>query len=334
MGRFLAEVARSGDPARGEAIFRRKDMTCLKCHAIAGAGGQVGPGLESIGASAPVDYLVDSLLEPGKAVKENYHATVVATDDGRLITGIRVRQTDTELVLRDADDREVAIPAEHDRGAEARRLAHARRPHRHAHPRRAGRPGPVPLGAGQDRALRGGQGPGLPPLAGASAQPGGDHGLWSAPASTPSCRTRRHSSGIRSTPRWPASSLAAICRPITGARPLRRWRWRRRELEVSAAGKVALGLRTRSHGLTLWLDGRRIEPDRRSPNRVIADLKPGVHTLALALEPLAAPRACALHARGCSRLAGPGPGRAGQVMRHLCESLAAADEAYDGLCIC
>ena len=111
MAQFLAEVASSGDAARGEAIFRRKEMTCLKCHAIAGAGGQVGPGLESIGASAPADYLVDSLLEPGKAVKENYHATVVATDDGKLITGIRVRQTDAELVLRDAEDREVSIPS-------------------------------------------------------------------------------------------------------------------------------------------------------------------------------------------------------------------------------
>ncbi|WP_250847021.1 PVC-type heme-binding CxxCH protein [Aquisphaera insulae] len=110
MAAFLAEVANSGDPARGERIFRSKEMTCLKCHSIAGAGGQVGPGLESIGASAQPDYLVDSILEPGKAVKENFHATVVATDDGRLITGIRVRQTDTELVLRDAEDREVAIP--------------------------------------------------------------------------------------------------------------------------------------------------------------------------------------------------------------------------------
>jgi putative heme-binding domain-containing protein len=84
-------------------------MACLKCHAIAGAGGQVGPGLESIGASAPVDYLLDSLLEPDKAVKENYHATVVATRDGRMLTGIKIRQGDA-VVLRDAEDREVVIP--------------------------------------------------------------------------------------------------------------------------------------------------------------------------------------------------------------------------------
>jgi putative heme-binding domain-containing protein len=107
---LLAEVVRKGDPARGEAVFRRGQSQCLKCHAIAGAGGRVGPGLESIGASAPVDYLLDSLVEPAKAVKEGYHATLVATTDGRVLTGLKVRQTDTELVLRDAEDREQTIP--------------------------------------------------------------------------------------------------------------------------------------------------------------------------------------------------------------------------------
>jgi putative heme-binding domain-containing protein len=107
---ILRDVIARGDPARGEAVFRRKDSACLKCHAIAGAGGQVGPSLESVGASAPVDYLLDSLLEPGKAVKENYHALIVATSDGRIVTGIKVRQTDDALVLRDAEDREVSIP--------------------------------------------------------------------------------------------------------------------------------------------------------------------------------------------------------------------------------
>jgi putative heme-binding domain-containing protein len=107
---LAAEVARRGDPARGEAVFRRKDQLCLKCHAIAGVGGQVGPDLGSIGASAPVDYLIQSLLEPNQSVKENYHAVLIATSRGRFFTGIKVRQTRTEVVLRTAEDREVRIP--------------------------------------------------------------------------------------------------------------------------------------------------------------------------------------------------------------------------------
>ena len=69
--------------SRGELIFRRKDLNCLTCHAIAGAGGAVGPDLTSIGASAQVDYLVESLLQPNKAIKEGYHSLVVTTKKAR-----------------------------------------------------------------------------------------------------------------------------------------------------------------------------------------------------------------------------------------------------------
>ncbi len=110
MQAMVADVARLGDPVRGEAVFRRKDQICLKCHAIGGAGGQVGPDLSSIGASAPVDYLIDSLLQPNKAIKENYYSLLVTTTKGQQYSGIKVRETNTELVLRDAEDREISIP--------------------------------------------------------------------------------------------------------------------------------------------------------------------------------------------------------------------------------
>jgi putative heme-binding domain-containing protein len=112
MKQFVAEVRNNGDPARGEAVFRRPDLACFKCHAIAGAGGLVGPDLVSIGASAQVDYLVESILVPNKAVKENYHSLTVGTSKGTVLTGIKVRETATELVLRDAEDREVTIPTD------------------------------------------------------------------------------------------------------------------------------------------------------------------------------------------------------------------------------
>jgi putative heme-binding domain-containing protein len=110
MDATIADVSRRGDPARGEAVFRRKDQVCLKCHALGGAGGQVGPDLSSIGASAPVDYLIDSLLQPNKAIKENYHSLLVTTKKGQQYSGIKVRETRTELVLRGSEDQEIAVP--------------------------------------------------------------------------------------------------------------------------------------------------------------------------------------------------------------------------------
>ena len=110
MQRWVALAKEQGNAARGEALFRREDQSCLKCHAISGSGGQVGPDLASVGASAQIDYLIDSLLQPNKAVKENYHAIAVITHDGKIFSGIKVRQTDRELVLRNAEDLETAIP--------------------------------------------------------------------------------------------------------------------------------------------------------------------------------------------------------------------------------
>jgi putative heme-binding domain-containing protein len=106
---YVDEVQTKGDAARGEAVYRRKDATCLACHAIAGAGGQVGPDMTSIGASAQVDYLVESILMPNKAVKEGYHAIKVSTLDNKVYVGIKTREADGKLYLRNADDKEIAI---------------------------------------------------------------------------------------------------------------------------------------------------------------------------------------------------------------------------------
>jgi len=111
MQQLIADVAASGDARRGEAIFRRAEQDCLKCHSIAGAGGRVGPDLVSIGASAQVDYLIDSILQPSAKIKENYHSLTIVVD-GRITSGVKVRETDQELVLRDVEDRDVTLPVD------------------------------------------------------------------------------------------------------------------------------------------------------------------------------------------------------------------------------
>jgi len=107
---LVSTIKDQGNAAHGEKIFRRTELNCLKCHAVGGAGGKVGPDLVSVGSSAQVDYLVDSILNPNKNVKEGYQSVVVATDDGKVLTGIKIRQTDSDLLIRDTEDRELAIP--------------------------------------------------------------------------------------------------------------------------------------------------------------------------------------------------------------------------------
>ncbi len=106
----IASKVKNADPARGETVYRRKELGCMICHAIGGAGGRAGPDLTSIGASAQVDYLVESILAPNKKVKEGYHSIQVTTKDGQDLSGIPVRESDEELVLRDTTNKEISIP--------------------------------------------------------------------------------------------------------------------------------------------------------------------------------------------------------------------------------
>ncbi|PQO43477.1 PVC-type heme-binding CxxCH protein [Blastopirellula marina] len=108
----IAKAIPGGDPARGELIFRRTELSCTKCHSIGPAGGLVGPNLISLGASAQPDYVVESLLRPSAKLKENYNSQILLLDDGRVISGIPVRKTAEELFLRDAEDKEIAVPIE------------------------------------------------------------------------------------------------------------------------------------------------------------------------------------------------------------------------------
>ncbi|MFM7803482.1 MAG: hypothetical protein ACKPGK_03185, partial [Verrucomicrobiota bacterium] len=106
---MAAKAAASGDPHRGELVYRRSDLACTTCHAIGGAGGRVGPDMTSIGASAQPDYLVESLLMPNAKIKEGYHGVVVETKDGQSVSGTVVRESGNELVLRGTANQEIAI---------------------------------------------------------------------------------------------------------------------------------------------------------------------------------------------------------------------------------
>jgi len=107
---FVEQVWDKADAKRGAAIYARENLKCVTCHRIGDTGGRVGPNLTAIGGSSPLDYIIDSLLDPAKNVKEGYNTVVVQTEDGQVLTGIQVTRSDAELVLRDATGKELKIP--------------------------------------------------------------------------------------------------------------------------------------------------------------------------------------------------------------------------------
>ena len=67
---LVKKVESHGDASRGESVYSRVSLACINCHAIGGVGGKVGPDMTSLGASAPLDYLVESIYDPNAKIKE------------------------------------------------------------------------------------------------------------------------------------------------------------------------------------------------------------------------------------------------------------------------
>ena len=95
---WVALTKRDGVPAKGEARYFA--LGCAACHAIGGAGGKLGPDMTTLGASAPLDYIVESVVQPSLKVKEGYHSVIFHLKDGSLVTGIPAAETDREVTVR------------------------------------------------------------------------------------------------------------------------------------------------------------------------------------------------------------------------------------------
>lgn len=110
VGKLVDDVIAKGNASRGERIFRRKDLSCMKCHSVSRAGGQVGPELSAVGGSSPVDYIVNSILNPNLAVKEQYVTKVFALDSGKVVTGVIIDRDEVRINVRDVTGATVTIP--------------------------------------------------------------------------------------------------------------------------------------------------------------------------------------------------------------------------------
>ena len=104
---MIDTIKKGADPADGEIHYRKNG--CALCHAIGGAGGKLGPDLSSIGASAPLDYIIESVLNPAAKVKEGYHGFSFKMKDGSQMVGIPARENATELFIRPGPGIELAI---------------------------------------------------------------------------------------------------------------------------------------------------------------------------------------------------------------------------------
>ncbi len=81
----VADHPNQGNVTRGEAIFR--DALCARCHRFGQRGPSVGPDLTSVAGRFSRHDILDSIINPSKAIAENYRAETIQTADGKVVTG-------------------------------------------------------------------------------------------------------------------------------------------------------------------------------------------------------------------------------------------------------
>ena len=93
-------VQERGDALKGERLYHSAKLSCVQCHVIGGAGGKLGPDMSTLGASAPLDYVIESVLSPTAKVKEGYHGVSYSLNDGTSVTGIPFEENGTAIKVR------------------------------------------------------------------------------------------------------------------------------------------------------------------------------------------------------------------------------------------
>jgi putative heme-binding domain-containing protein len=97
----VTKIAMSGkgDVANGAKLFTAQG--CIACHSVDPAAEQKGPYLGAAGAKFQRDYLIESILDPGKVVAQGFQTSVFAMKDGSMKMGFVTAEQDGIVSVRD-----------------------------------------------------------------------------------------------------------------------------------------------------------------------------------------------------------------------------------------
>ncbi|WP_041632923.1 HEAT repeat domain-containing protein [Maribacter sp. HTCC2170] len=106
------ETLYGGEWWPGRSVFiSNPTAQCVRCHAVDGAGGKVGPPLDNIANILSREEILESLIEPSARLAPGYGTVTVTLKDGQEITGVLEDETKHEIILRtsDAEPMEIAV---------------------------------------------------------------------------------------------------------------------------------------------------------------------------------------------------------------------------------
>lgn len=101
-----------GDPAEGEKLFfdLKSNAGCGKCHTIKDKGGKVGPELTDVAGTRPIEFIIESVMDPSKEIASGFEPILVITTDSRYITGVKKNEDDKMIEIAQATGEWIKIP--------------------------------------------------------------------------------------------------------------------------------------------------------------------------------------------------------------------------------
>jgi putative heme-binding domain-containing protein len=103
----------AGDAGRGRQLFHESTVVqCRNCHRVSGRGTELGPDLDAIGKKLERPKLLESILQPSLQIEPKYLTWMVETKSGTIVSGLLVKRDATEIVLRDAQNKQHRVAAE------------------------------------------------------------------------------------------------------------------------------------------------------------------------------------------------------------------------------
>jgi putative membrane-bound dehydrogenase-like protein len=110
LAEYLAALE-GGDANAGRRIFYRNEAAqCVRCHAINGSGGDVGPDLSQVGTRYNRRQLLESLVLPSATVAPGYGIVSLELKNGQLAVGTLVKENGQELVLKTEAAEPLRVP--------------------------------------------------------------------------------------------------------------------------------------------------------------------------------------------------------------------------------
>jgi putative heme-binding domain-containing protein len=103
-------LSRSGNVERGRKLFFNAEKSqCLKCHRLADQGEQIGPDLTGVGGRFSRVYIIESILEPSRAIAPSFQMIELVLNDGRELSGVPIADRDGMLTLADNQGRKQTV---------------------------------------------------------------------------------------------------------------------------------------------------------------------------------------------------------------------------------